>query len=277
MTQLHAVLFDLGDTLVDLGEGRGDYEARVVARAGRVWDALHAAGLAPRERDAFAQALAHESETRYQAALAAQRGIDIFDVLAAFLPQWGISNDAATTRLVADAFYQASGPAAGLRPGAAEMLAELRGRGFHLGVISNTLQPRRYMDASLARRGIAEFFQVTIYSSEERVAKPHPAIFRAALQALGVPAAHAVYVGDRLETDVAGAHGVGMKAVLIATPHRSSSQDGPSPDATIAELTELPSLLPQLLAQPPTNQRTNYHTTASRSIVAASSGGTGLM
>ena len=35
MTHITAVLFDLGDTLVDLGEGRGDYEAHVRARSGR--------------------------------------------------------------------------------------------------------------------------------------------------------------------------------------------------------------------------------------------------
>ena len=49
MTAFQAVLFDLGDTLVDLGEGRGDYEAHVRVRAGRVYDALTAAGVALEE------------------------------------------------------------------------------------------------------------------------------------------------------------------------------------------------------------------------------------
>jgi HAD superfamily hydrolase (TIGR01549 family) len=45
--------------------------------------------------------------------------------------------------------------------------------------------------------------------------KPHPTIFRAALEALGVDAAEAVMVGDSLEEDVEGARALGMRAILI--------------------------------------------------------------
>ena len=43
--QIEAVLFDLGDTLVDLGEGRGSYEARLLLRAGHVHDVLAGQGV----------------------------------------------------------------------------------------------------------------------------------------------------------------------------------------------------------------------------------------
>jgi FMN phosphatase YigB (HAD superfamily) len=55
MSELQAVLFDLGDTLVDLGEGCGSYEARLLARIGRVYDALAAAGVALPDRASFCQ------------------------------------------------------------------------------------------------------------------------------------------------------------------------------------------------------------------------------
>ena len=43
----------------------------------------------------------------------------------------------------------------------------------------------------------------------------HPVIFRAALEAAGIPAARAVHVGDSYTKDVLGAVGAGMTAMLL--------------------------------------------------------------
>jgi putative hydrolase of the HAD superfamily len=85
-----------------------------------------------------------------------------------------------------------------------------------------------------------------VYSSDEGVAKPHPAIFRAALARLGVAPEQAVYVGDRLQADVAGAHGARMRAVLIEVPGRLEQDPKIVPDALIRELSELPGALERL-------------------------------
>jgi len=239
MTNLQAVFFDLGDTLVDLGEGRGDYEERLKARVGRVYDALAAAGAQLPDRTLFCDALANGSEERYRRALAEQQGLDIYDVLRWFFERMGIRPDDGLLEIGGDAYCRGVTAGLPLRTGALDLLRELRGRGLKLGVISNTLQPGRYLDDSLARKGLLEFFPARIYSSEVRVAKPHPAIFRAALAALDVPPERALHVGDRPEADVAGAHGVGMKAVLIGVPHRPSEESSAVPDARIAELPEL--------------------------------------
>jgi len=248
MPTFAAILFDLGDTLVDLGEGRGDYEARLVVRAARVCDALAALGAPIANRQHFAEALAHGSEARYQAAVAEQRGIDIYDVMRWFLPQMGIASDEAWVQAAGDAFYDGTPTASGLRIGARELLAELSDRGCRLGVISNTLQPGRLMDRTLAGRGLIDFFPVRIYSSDVRMAKPHPAIFRAAQEALGLPPERIVYVGDRLGADVAGAQGVGMKGVLIEVAHRPEHDPAIVPDARITELPELPAALSRMEA-----------------------------
>ncbi len=248
MGKLAAVLFDLGDTLVDLGEGRGDYEARLMARAARVCAALAALGASIADPAGFAAALAHESETRYRAAVAQQRGLDIYDVMRTFLPQMGLPADENHVRTAGDAFYEPAADSAGLRTGAIELLSALRAHGYRLGVISNTLQPGPLMDRTLARRGLLEFFPVRIYSSEVRVAKPHPAIFRAGLAALGLPAERVVYVGDRLYADVAGAQGVGMWAVLIEVAHRQEDDPAILPHARIRELPEFPAVLRRLEA-----------------------------
>ena len=128
---------------------------------------------------------------------------------------------------------------AALRPGALETLTTLRDWGLKLGAISNTVQPARYMQQAHVRRGLAPFFEVEVYSSETGIAKPHPAIFRAALEALDVAPERAAYVGDRLRADVAGAQAVGMKGILIEVAHRVEHDPAIVPDARIAELPEL--------------------------------------
>lgn len=243
MTPVTAILFDLGDTLVDLGEGRGDYEARLAARGAQVYDALAALGAPVADREGFAAALAHDSEALYHAATAEQRGIDIYDVMRWFLPRHGVPAEEVWVQAAGEAFYAGTAAGPGLRSGARELLATLRSLGLRLGVISNTLAPRPFMDRSLVRRGLLEFFPVRVYSSEVGVAKPHPAIFRAALDAIGAAPAHAVYVGDRLRADVAGAQAVGMKGVLIEVAHRVEHDPTITPDARIAELTDLLDIL----------------------------------
>jgi len=239
MPQVDVVFFDLGDTIVDLREGAGDYMGRVVARAQCVYDVV--APRCPRQPDRgeFSEKLAHGTEAFYLAALAQQQGVNIYDALGELLSEMDLPVDDGLVQAAGDAYYRCSPSLAPLRIGALEVLTTLRVRGVRLGVISNTLQPGWAADDALASRGLLDLFAVRIYSSEQRVAKPHAAIFRAALSAMGVAADRAVHVGDRLVADVAGAQGVGMRAVLIETPHRLEPESEIVPDARIGELPEL--------------------------------------
>lgn len=65
--------------------------------------------------------------------------------------------------------------------------------------------------------------------------KPHPRTFLAALEPLGVDPARAVHIGDQAKSDVVGARGVGMHAVLLDRYGRHRDTDIP----TVATLTEL--------------------------------------
>ncbi len=221
---------------------------------GKIYDLLRGAGTLQLveselpERAAFCQALSEFSENSYQAAVNAQRGLDIRAVLVDFFAKWGLQAGDGLLTASVEAYCGVNSveSLAPLRPGARELLAELRASGLRLGVISNTLQPGRYMDRALARRGLLEYFRTRTYSSDEGVAKPHPAIFRAAIAAMGVPPGRAVHVGDRLLADVAGARRAGMRAVLIRVPQRAEEDPCIVPDACINELGELPQALARL-------------------------------
>lgn len=47
------------------------------------------------------------------------------------------------------------------------------------------------------------------------VGKPYPPMFRLALRTMGVDAAHAAMIGDRLETDILGGRRAGMATILV--------------------------------------------------------------
>jgi len=96
-------------------------------------------------------------------------------------------------------------------PGAAETLAALSARGLLLGVVSNG---DGHAEAHLRLAGLSPHLGVVVDSYDVGVEKPDPRIFHCALQALGVPPAAALHVGDLPPVDVAGAQAAGLRALL---------------------------------------------------------------
>jgi len=120
---------------------------------------------------------------------------------------------------------------------------QLRSRGIRIGVLSNTLWPRTEHDRVFRRDGVADLIDAAVYTSEIEWTKPHPAAFHAVLDALGgIPPEDAVFVGDRPWDDIAGAKGVGMRAVLLPHSEIPAYQEGPvrgEPDAVVTRLAEV--------------------------------------
>jgi putative hydrolase of the HAD superfamily len=93
------------------------------------------------------------------------------------------------------------------------LLADLRGR-HRLAVVSNTHSPTM-VPRMLADRGIAGLFDAVVLSVDVGWRKPHPAMYAAALDALGITAAEAVFVGDSREADFTGPTAAGIRSYLI--------------------------------------------------------------
>ncbi len=104
-----------------------------------------------------------------------------------------------------------------LFPDTLPALQTLQARGVPLGIISN--YGTGLLDL-LLQFDLACYFNFAIVSAHEGLAKPDPRIFEMALQAAGVTANRALYVGDNVTDDIEGARRVGMEAVLINRPGR---------------------------------------------------------
>ena len=129
-----------------------------------------------------------------------------------------------------------------LVPGVAEVIPRLAGR-YRLGVISDVgLTPGRVLRELLRRDGLENCFQTMTFSDEVGATKPQPEVFIHTLTALGVPPAEAAHVGDLPETDLAGAKGVGMKAVLfLGMSHREDGRE--MADGVFSDYAELEEVL----------------------------------
>lgn len=100
-----------------------------------------------------------------------------------------------------------------LYPEVEATLDALAARGLALAVVSNWDER---LPRLLERLGLAPRFAAVVVSHLVGVEKPHPAIFAAALERLGVGATECVHVGDRRLEDVEGAQAAGLHALWLA-------------------------------------------------------------
>ena len=113
------------------------------------------------------------------------------------------------------------------------VLEELRRAELRLGLVSNGI------------RDLHEFVvhhkldvDAVVGSRLHGYVKPHPTIFQAALEQLGIAPGDAVMVGDSLEEDVEGARALGMRAILIDRQERH-----PDVEERLIDLYGLPAAL----------------------------------
>ncbi|UPG93905.1 HAD family hydrolase [Luteibacter aegosomatissinici] len=90
-------------------------------------------------------------------------------------------------------------------------------------------------NADLEVIGLHHLFHTRINASGAGVAKPDPKIFHAAVEALGVPAAHILHVGDDPLLDVVGAREAGLRTVWLNRTGEVWAH-GPAPDLEFADM-----------------------------------------
>jgi HAD superfamily hydrolase (TIGR01549 family) len=122
--------------------------------------------------------------------------------------------------------------------GNADLLRFVKKKGMRIGLVSNSPFPASWHRDEMKRFGILEFFDYTVFSSDIGLRKPHHAIFRECLKALGASAQDAVHIGDRPTEDVAGANGMGITSVLIRRADRTLP-DGVKPSLIVDDLRDL--------------------------------------
>jgi FMN phosphatase YigB (HAD superfamily) len=107
------------------------------------------------------------------------------------------------------------------------------------GVVTNSIFPAAFFAPWLGELGLAGYFDVFVSSADVGVPKPEIAPYMAALAGVEADVHEALFVGDRLETDIAGARAAGMRAVLIDRTSRRREGAGYFIVSHLAALSDL--------------------------------------
>lgn len=240
---IKAVLFDIGETLWHSLAAPSPEEFRRRS-ADRVAATLRSLGVACDDPGAVARAAWLAIEGAIRAARTGDlREPDYVAVAMEGIAASGLPVGREAAAAILDAAY-VSGTDGGKQAfdDARPTLDELRRRGFLLATVTNRAFGGPRFREDLRAAGLEIGWDAEAVSVEVGYLKPHPALFRHALEALRIEADEAIMVGNSLREDVAGAQALGMVAAWVRS---RPDAEGVTPDFVIdsvSGLLELPLL-----------------------------------
>jgi putative hydrolase of the HAD superfamily len=245
-----AILFDLGDTLVQFGDVDRDALFKQAA-----WETYQLWAQRNDRMPDFQRYYLHQwfaLRWGYFKLLLLRREMDAMRYIRrACRKLWLTAEDEFFAELAWD-WYRPLTEVAWVEPDTHKTLAELAGRGYRLGIVSNTFVPGFVLDRHLDRLGMLSYFPQRVYSCDVAYRKPDRRIFQIALGQIGGAAEETIFVGDRLDADIAGAERAGMLPIWKRSSASRESQRRRVGVITIDRLSELPPRIAELEARPAT-------------------------
>ena len=241
LDNVKAMIFDMGGTLIEFE--RLPWSLMQIVEVNELYAFLSKRNGTVPSLKLFADSYRELWKEARDTSISDRKELDLGVFLGNVCSRVGIETDDQLLRALVETHYAPVRRELTVYPDVTETLDTLRTRGYRLGLLSNTMWPREFHDADLERFGLDRFFKVRFYSSDFPCRKPHPEIFLAAAEALGVPAENAVYVGDFPERDIVGAQAAGMKGILKYHPLRKISSSI-VPDVSIRRIGDLLDLMP---------------------------------
>lgn len=238
--EIKAVLFDLGETVLNFGKIKTTRLFRQGARLS--YDFLKSRGqpvgnfevycwrnlIALRIRHLFSNIVKNDFNSSLFL-----RGIGI---------KRGVRLDGDQWKDFAWLWYEPLAKTTTIEPAIKETFARLKALGLKLGILSNTFISGHSLERQLEHIGILDYFTMRMYSYEFDFRKPDLRIFKIAVERIGEAAENILYVGDRIDKDIRPALKVGMQPVLKAA-YTNAGKTLPNGIWKIERLSELPPLI----------------------------------
>ncbi|MHA2282799.1 MAG: HAD family hydrolase [Promethearchaeota archaeon] len=102
--------------------------------------------------------------------------------------------------------------------GAVDILKNLRGLGYKIGLITNCSAEVPLMWKNTE---FSHLFDITIFSASVGMKKPDPQIYKLACEQMGVEPNECLYIGDGDSNELSGASQLGMQAIMIRDPNET--------------------------------------------------------
>ncbi|MBE2183389.1 MAG: HAD family hydrolase [Anaerolineae bacterium] len=242
---LKAVLFDLDNTLLDWsGFIRETWETSEAKRLRRVMDYFHGEGATQTDEATFLVEYQQRTHLAWQQAFVNLHAPNVGRVLVEAAAAAGVPSRLLNPRRCLEAYDWGAVDGTVIFPEVPEVLTILNEAGIRIGIVTNAYQPMWMRDIEIDAFGLLDFFPTCrISAADVGYLKPHPEIFRAALECVGARPEETVFVGDDLEADIAGSQAAGMHAVLRTAARQGNPNTGATPDGVIQSLHDLLLLL----------------------------------
>ncbi|MBN2594040.1 MAG: HAD family hydrolase [Sedimentisphaerales bacterium] len=243
--QIKAVLFDLGETLLDFGKVKTTRLFRQGARLS--YDFLKSCGQPVGNFEYYCWSNLIALRFRHLISNITRKDINSSALLRGLGTKKGIKLDTQQWRHFAWLWYEPLSKIATTEPKIKDTLISLKGLGLKLGILSNTFVNAHSLEQHLKQLGLLDFFSVRMYSYQFDFRKPDLRIFKIAAERISEAAENILYVGDRIDTDIEPALKIGMQPVLKAA-YTNAGKTPPNGAWKIAHLSELPALINKINA-----------------------------
>jgi HAD superfamily hydrolase (TIGR01549 family) len=243
--KIKAVLFDLGETLLNFG--RVD-KSRIFGQGARLtYDFLKSQGQPVGSFKSYYWRNLLLLRIRFWLTGITKRDFDALELLKTSGSKKGIKLSEQQWRHLAWLWYEPLSKVGRAEPKTKETLTILRELGLKLGIVSNTFVHSSSLEKHLQQLGILDFFPVRLYSYQFDFRKPDIRIFKTAAERIGEMMENIMFVGDRINKDIKTSAKIGMKAVLKAA-YTNAGEKTPKGAWKINNLAELPQLIEKINA-----------------------------
>ncbi len=127
-----------------------------------------------------------------------------------------------------------------LFPHVREVLDTLRGT-MPMAVVSDAQSA--YARGELHKVGILDYFDPIVVSGDHGFRKPDRRLFQIAIDAIGIPAANTLYVGNDMHRDIYGAREAGMQTMMFDSDQGTKHYEDCVPDHSTTDFRDLLLLL----------------------------------